>query len=120
MIDATDSVQTGSYSRSTKVDAQHFGATTNDLYHSSFTFSNNQTQGIYPIDTSSNSTHRRIHISLGNSLIKLEKILTVGPTVTITRFGPIGGYIEGNFSLQAGSLFSPELYNVNCNFKVKR
>ncbi|MBC7873782.1 MAG: carboxypeptidase regulatory-like domain-containing protein [Ferruginibacter sp.] len=121
-IDANDSAQAGNYSTKTKIDAQNGMGANNMPFHTSFGFSNNKTTGVYPMDTSNNYSFFSIHISLGptNVNTNLSQILTVNPTVNITSFGPIGGYIEGNFNIMATTIPATIPYNVICNFKVKR
>jgi hypothetical protein len=112
-VNAYDSVATGPYSTRTMV----LGSDVNNgnVESSRFTFDNNTAPGIYPLSTAPFA----VKITNGTSLL-LTQFVSANPMVTITIFGPPGGYIEGNWTEQMKQGTTGPAINVICHFKVKR
>ncbi len=50
----------------------------------------------------------------------LDSVTTLSPTVNITLFGNVGGFIEGNFAVQMRKSSTNTLHAVTCSFRVRR
>ena len=69
------------------------------------------------------------NISVGGPGISLDEFEIAGDygrysadpvQVNITEYGPVGGFIAGNFQLSVQSAFDQSIHNTLCNFRVKR
>jgi hypothetical protein len=77
---------------------------------SSFTYISNGSTGVQAL--------QNCRVYAGPASVA-ETILTPGPTINITTFGPpVAGFVEGNFSIQMNFAGTPK--TVNCTFRVRR
>lgn len=106
-INYSDTAIAGPFSNTTWISAsrQNSGVNTS----CSFSFDNNATPA-------SNLDMNSVIIHDGSGVTQL--IVTPNPQINITAFGPVGGFVEGNFSLQIN--FGGTIKNVACTFRVKR
>lgn len=115
-ITAYDSTGVAPYSSKTGLYGQW--VVNNNVEATYFWFYHNGTTGSYPLLNS--GTGGTTHVNNQAGLLGLQNFTNPNPTINITSFGPIGGYIEGNFNESMNVGGATPIVQVVCNFKVKR